>query len=177
MSEKVLMSASERVAYQRFLEACEERILREARHLSRLQVRLERSSDAEGGPDAEEVAQLHSRVRLRDLSSGKTHIETVVLPAAPEVLAARRPLDSWIGPLLLGARAGDQIRWHSSDAIRQWRIEEILAAPAHPNRVLRRRSVPTRRSEHAADAHISTAPAMKPKTYGPAYDYLARHHY
>jgi transcription elongation GreA/GreB family factor len=156
MGEEVFMSAAERVAYRRFLRACEDRILRDATHLTRLQVRLTRSKDVAGRADAKEVAQLHSRVRLRDLTSGKTYIETVVLPAVRDVLAGRRPIDSWIGPLLLGARAGDEIRWRRGDAIRQWRIEEILEAPANrslPKRV-HRRPVPARRRQPAGDTHI-----------------------
>jgi len=179
MGEEVLMSAAERVAYWRFLKACEDRILRDARHLSRLQVRLARSKDVAGRAGAQEVAQLHSRVRLRDLSSGKAHIETVVVPTADEVLAGRRPLDSWIGPLLLGAGAGDEIRWHCGDAIRQWRIEEILDAPANrrlPRRVVRH-PAHARWRVHATDAHHATAPAMNPTTDGRAHEHLARHHY
>jgi GreA/GreB family transcription elongation factor len=165
MGEEVLMATPGRVAYQGFLDACDERILRDARHLGRLQGRLARSRDSARHAGAPEAAQLHSRVRLRDLSSGKTQIETVVVPAAEEVLAGRRPLDSWIGPLLLGARVGDEIRWLSGDAIRRWRIEEILAADANsslPRRVVRRQAH-ARRSGPAAYAHNSTTTGDEPE--------------
>jgi hypothetical protein len=80
------------------------------------------------------LATMHSQVRVRDATTHKTHVETVALPAHADVLAGRRPLHSWPGPLLLGTREGDEIEWCYGGILMRWRIEEILFRPTTTSR-------------------------------------------
>jgi hypothetical protein len=77
---------------------------------------------------------MYSQVKVRDATTGKTHVETVALPAHADVLAGRRPLYSWAAPLLLGTREGDEIEWCYDGTLKRWRIEEILSRPTSPGR-------------------------------------------
>ncbi|MEP7246041.1 MAG: GreA/GreB family elongation factor [Gammaproteobacteria bacterium] len=124
-----VMTQAERTRFRRFLAACEERLSRDSAHLARLRRRLERAAIVEGENAPSNRACLNAQVLVRDLVSGRTHVETVVLPAEVEVAAGRRQLHSWSGPLLLGAREGDEVRWCWGETLKQWRIEKILSQP------------------------------------------------
>jgi transcription elongation GreA/GreB family factor len=75
------------------------------------------------------LAVMYSQVRVRNLKSGRTHVQTVALPPDAEVLASRRALSSWAGPLLLGAREGDEVQWLNGGALERLRIEKVLCQP------------------------------------------------
>lgn len=134
--QNTMMSEAERASYRRFLAACEQRLSCERKHLERLRTRLERATRRETYEPPGDVAAMHTQVQVRDLVTGRTQVETVVLPPEDEVRTARRALHSWTGPLLLGAREGDEIEWCYGRTRRRWRIEKILsqATPrAHPS--------------------------------------------
>ena len=128
-ARNALMTHAERAAYLRFLAACEERIASDFAHLARLRCRVERAVIVDGTSISADRACMHSQVLVRDLVSGRTHVETVALPAGAQVVTGRRALHSWSGPLLLGTREGDEVLWRWGDALKQWRIEKILGLP------------------------------------------------
>lgn len=128
-ARNALMTHAERAAYLRFLAACEERIASDFAHLARLRRHVERAVVVGGASIPADRASLHSQVLVRDLVSGRTHVETVALPADAQVATGRRALHSWSAPLLLGAREGDEVSWAWGDALKQWRIEKILRQP------------------------------------------------
>jgi len=124
-----LMTKAERDRYHRFLAAAEEKLARDRHHLTKLRARWQRSGAIADGVTPRGVATLYSQVRIRDMKSGRTHVQTVVLPTDAEVRAGRRALSSWPGPMLLGAREGDEIQCVSDDILQQLRIEEVLYQP------------------------------------------------
>lgn len=124
-----LMTETERDRYRRFLAAAEEKLARDRQHVAELRARWHLSGAIADGVAAKGVATLYSQVRVRDMKSGRTHVQTVVLPTDAEVFASRRALSSWPGPMLLGAREGDEIQWVSEEVLQQLRIEEILHQP------------------------------------------------
>ncbi len=124
-----LMTEAERNRYRRFLAAAEEKLARDRRHLAKLRDRWHLSDAITDGAASQGVATLYSQVRIRDMKSGRTHVQTVVLPTDAEVFAGRRALSSWSGPMLLGAREGDEIEWISDEVLQQLRIEEVLHQP------------------------------------------------
>jgi transcription elongation GreA/GreB family factor len=127
---RALMTRSERGRYERFLAAAGERIAREREHFGQLRTRLQFAATTADAQSPKDVAGMYSQVCVRDLRTGRTHIETVALPPDAEVLAARRPLSSWASPVLVGAREGDEVQWLSAGALERWRVEKVLDRPA-----------------------------------------------
>jgi transcription elongation GreA/GreB family factor len=123
------MTEAERDRYRRFLAAAEEKLARDRQHLTKLRARWQHSGAIADGVTPRGVATLYSQVRIRDMKSGRTHVQTVVLPTDAEVRADRRALSSWPGPMLLGAREGDEIQWASEAVLQQLRLEEVLHQP------------------------------------------------
>ena len=130
MKTRALMTRSERARYERFLAAAEERIAREREHLGQLRTRLQFAATTPNAQSPKDVAGMYSQVCVRDLRTGRTHIQTVALPPDEEVLAARRPLSSWASPVLMGAREGDEVQWLSAGSLERWRVEKVLDRPA-----------------------------------------------
>jgi transcription elongation GreA/GreB family factor len=124
-----LMTGAERERYGRFLAAAEEKLARDRHYLTKLRARWQRSGAIADGVTPRGVATLYSQVRIRNMKSGRTHVQTVVLPTDAELRAGRRALSSWPGPMLLGAREGDEIQWVSDDILQHLRVEEVLFQP------------------------------------------------
>ena len=130
MKTPALMTRSERARYERFLAAAEERIARDREHLGQLRTRFQFATTIADEESPKDVAAMYSQVCVRDLRTGRTHIQTVALPPDAEVLAARRPLSSWASPVLMGAREGDELQWLSAGSLERWRVEKVLDRPA-----------------------------------------------
>jgi regulator of nucleoside diphosphate kinase len=124
-----LLTESERARYQQFLFAAEERLARDQEHLAQLRSRFNLSVAIDEDERSTTLAVMYSQVRVRNLTSGKAHVETVALPPDAEVLASRRALSSWAGPLLLGAREGDEIHWPNEGVLERLRVEQVLCQP------------------------------------------------
>jgi len=123
------MTRSERARYERFLAAAEERTARDREHVGQLRTRFDFATTIADAVSPKDVAGMYSQVCVRDLRTGRTHIQTVALPPDAEVLAARRPLSSWAGPVLLGAREGDEVQWLNGGSLERLRIEKVLNTP------------------------------------------------
>jgi transcription elongation GreA/GreB family factor len=123
-----LMTEAERARYRLFLAAAEEKLACDRHHLAKLRARLRLSGAIAHGSEPNNVATMYSQVRIRDMKSGRTHIQTVVLPTEAEALT--RPLSSWPGPMLLGAREGDEIQWCSGEVLQHLRLEEVIYQPS-----------------------------------------------
>jgi len=124
-----LMTRRERARYERFLAAADERVARDREHLGQLRTRFHLAVTIADAVPPKDVAGMYSQVCVRDLRTGRTHIQTVALPPDAEVLEARRPLSSWASPVLLGAREGDEVQWLSGGMLERWRVEKVLHGP------------------------------------------------
>ena len=128
LKARALMTKIERERYERFLAAADERLARESEHLVLLRDRINLATVIEGGTAPKGLAVTSSQVRVRNLASGRAHIQTVSLPTDAEIQTSRA-LSSWAGPLLLGAREGDEVQWLNAGTLEQLRIEEVLYQP------------------------------------------------
>lgn len=129
MKTPALMNTIERARYERFLTVADERLAQDREYLSLLRTRLSLSSVAGSDKTPSDLAVMYSQVRVRNLASGRTHVQTVALPTDAELLESRRPLSSWPAPLLLGAREGDEVQWLNAGTLERLRIEEVLYQP------------------------------------------------
>jgi len=108
-----LMTEAERDRYRRFLAAAEEKLARDRHHLTKLRARWQRSGAIADGVTPRGVATLYSQVRIRDMKSGRTHVQTVVLPTDAEVRAYAGMMREAMGDLI-NAGPKDRARWHAS---------------------------------------------------------------
>jgi len=154
-----LMTRSERTRYQRFLAAADERIAREHEHIGQLRTRFHLAVTIDDAASTQDVAVMYSQVCVRDLRTGRTRIETVALPPDGEVLATRRPLSSWAGPVLLGARKGDELQWLSGGLLERLRIEKVLHQPGVAVPALVRSAPADRKDEQPVSATAFANPA------------------
>lgn len=102
------------------------RLQKELDHLEEELSRCQVVSAKEVAPD---VVTMNSRVRLRDLDSGKEMIYTLVFPVGANLADGRISVASPIGTAILGYAAGDTISWEVPGGVRKIRIEEILYQP------------------------------------------------
>ena len=98
-------------------------------HLRELTDALERAdviTPAEVGPN---VVTMNSRVRARDVETGRAETFTLVYHGASGMFDTRLSVLTPMGVAVLGARVGDVIEFPIRRGIRRLRIEEILYQP------------------------------------------------
>ena len=157
-SRPALLSPAERARVRRFLLACEQRLATDREHILALRVRLDTAATVDPEDVPASIATMHAQVRLRDVASGRTHVRTVVLPGDADVATGRRTVSAWPGPVLLGAREGDEVRWSCGGAPRRFRIEKILYQPEAVERQLRASVRRSRRGEPLRSARVPSLP-------------------
>jgi len=86
---------------------------------------LQRARVVDRPDHAGEVAHLGSRVRLRDLSSGREREITLVGSFEADPLQDRISIVSPLGEALLGKSAGDEVEVQTPKGIVRYRIEAI----------------------------------------------------
>ena len=69
---------------------------------------------------------MRSRVRVRDLETGKMSVYTIVTPMDADVAARRISVLAPMGTALLGYRAGDTVEWRMPGGRRRLLVEEIF---------------------------------------------------
>jgi regulator of nucleoside diphosphate kinase len=125
----VLFGRGERERLRRYVTAWNNKLALDAQHIAAIRARLESASVASTDQLPADVVTLDSQVCVRDLTSGRTFVWTVILPADEDVEnSARSPL-SWSGATLLGRREGDEFEWLTRAGSRRVRIESVMFQP------------------------------------------------
>jgi len=102
---------------------------RDKEHLLELEKELSRAEIVPPKDMPQDVITMNSKVRLKDLDSGKEKIYTLVFPKDADVTQDKISILAPIGTALLGYRVGDDISWEVPKGKRTLRIEEILYQP------------------------------------------------
>jgi regulator of nucleoside diphosphate kinase len=106
-------------------------------HLDVLEQELDRAQILSAGEAPPELVTMNSRVRLKNLTTGKEMTYTLVFPKDADLTAGRISVLAPIGTAILGYRAGDVIAWSVPGGKRKFRIEEVLYQPEAANRSTR----------------------------------------
>ncbi|MEP7245666.1 MAG: GreA/GreB family elongation factor [Gammaproteobacteria bacterium] len=154
-----LISRLDRARLRRLLNVCGSRLIREREQLAALRTRLDAARPLDPEDVPESLVTMHSQARVRDLDSGRAYTITVVLPSDCEVQNSAQPPLRWIGLALLGAREGDEVRWHSHGGVQRLRIEKVIYQPETTRRHVRARA---RRQKRAKATRVAT-PHRKPE--------------
>jgi regulator of nucleoside diphosphate kinase len=110
-----------------------------------MSARAERGHLIEGDDVPDDVVTMHSKVRMRDVDSGRVYVTTVTLPAGRGTCVGSSLLRAYPKIALLGARVGDDIVWRFAGRLRHARIEQLLFQPESSARLERMRSRRTTR--------------------------------
>ncbi len=98
-------------------------------HIEALARELDRADVVTGATLTADVVTMRSRVRVRDLETGRKSIYTIVPPADANVAARRVSVLAPMGTALLGYRVGDAVEWSMPGGRRRLLVEEILYQP------------------------------------------------
>jgi regulator of nucleoside diphosphate kinase len=98
-------------------------------HIEALAHELDRADVVTAATLTPDIVTMRSRVRVRDLETGKIGVYTIVTPMDADVAARRISVLAPMGTALLGYRAGDTVEWRMPGGRRRLLVEEILYQP------------------------------------------------
>jgi len=98
-------------------------------HIEALARELDRADVVTAATLTPDVVTMRSRVRVRDLETGRRSIYRIVPPTDADVAARRVSVLAPMGTALLGYRVGDAVEWSMPGGRRRLLVEEILCQP------------------------------------------------
>ena len=98
-------------------------------HLEDLEQELERAIVVTAGEISDDVVTMNSRVRVKDLKSGREATYQIVFPTEADVAENRISVLAPIGTALLGYRAGTAVEWRVPSGMRRFDILEVEYQP------------------------------------------------
>jgi regulator of nucleoside diphosphate kinase len=102
---------------------------KDKRRLAELRAELERAVIVEPGQVPPDVITMNSRVRIRDMKSGKVNEYTLVYPHGADVTQNMISILAPVGTALLGYRTGDIIKWKVPGGTRILKVESVVYQP------------------------------------------------
>jgi regulator of nucleoside diphosphate kinase len=76
-----------------------------------------------------DVVTMNSTLTLRDLRTNEVETYTLVFPDRADIANYKLSVLAPIGTAILGARAGDEIRWRAPHGWRHLRVEQVIYQP------------------------------------------------
>ena len=104
-------------------------ISRDREHLEKLDEELGRAHVVPATDIPPEVVTMNTRLRLRDLDSGKEMVFTLVFPSDADAEQGKVSVLAPLGTAVLGFRRGDAFEWHMPGRVRRLQVEEVLYQP------------------------------------------------
>jgi regulator of nucleoside diphosphate kinase len=98
-------------------------------HLAQLEEELGRAEIIGSADIPRDVVTMHSRVRVKDVHSGRSMVVTVVFPSEADADRGFISVLAPIGTALLGYSAGDTVEWTTPGGPRTFVIEEVIYQP------------------------------------------------
>ena len=102
---------------------------RDREHLERLDEELGRAHVVSATDIPPGVVTMNTRLRLRDLDSGKDMSFTLVFPSDADVEQGKISVLAPLGTAVLGFRRGDAFEWRMPGRVRRLKVEEVLYQP------------------------------------------------
>lgn len=102
---------------------------RDKEHLVELQNELEKAIIVEPKKMPPDVVTMNSKVRVRDMQTGKESEYTLVFPHAADITKNMISVLAPVGTALLGYKAGDVIKWPVPAGTRVLKVLSVLYQP------------------------------------------------
>jgi regulator of nucleoside diphosphate kinase len=130
MKQRNIFITEEDMERLRFLlDPAWKNLSKDQEHLEMLEGELDRAQIVSPSRLSAEVVTMNSRVRVKDLDTGKDAIYVLVFPRDADFGQGKISVLAPIGTAILGYRAGDVIEWRVPGGIRRLRVEEVLYQP------------------------------------------------
>ena len=98
-------------------------------YMNKLEGELDRANIVDPKEIPIDAITMRSKVRLKDLESGKEMIYSLVFPNEADVDEGRISVLAPVGTAMIGYRVGDIIEWEVPSGLRRLKVEEILYQP------------------------------------------------
>ena len=128
-TKNIVITEADYVRLQGLVESSRVFRQRDAKHLDDLEQELERAAIMKAGEVPTDVVTMNSRVKVKDLNSGRVTTYQIVFPGQADIAKNRISVLAPIGTGLLGYSAGMTIEWQVPSGMRRFRILEVEYQP------------------------------------------------
>lgn len=129
MQDNILITEEDMDRLRLLLDPGKMTVGRDQEQLEMLEGELERAQIVSPSRVPAEVVTMNSKVRVKDLDTGKDATYTLVFPRDADFTQGKISVLAPVGTALLGYRTGDVIEWRVPGGRRTLRVEEILFQP------------------------------------------------
>jgi len=102
---------------------------RDNEHLRELEEELQQAIVVPPKDIPGDVITMNSKVRLKDLDSGKEMTYTLVYPPDADASQNKISVLAPIGTALIGFKVGDVIAWHVPSGLKRLEVKEVIYQP------------------------------------------------
>lgn len=128
-TKNIVITEADYVRLQRLVESSRVFRPRDAKHLDDLEQELERAAIMKAGEVPSDVVTMNSRVKVKDLTSGRVTTYQIVFPGEADIAKNRISVLAPIGTGLLGYSAGTTVEWQVPSGMRRFRILGVEYRP------------------------------------------------
>ena len=128
-AKNIVITEADYVRLRRLVESSRLFRQHDAKHLDDLEQELERAAIMKAGEVPSDVVTMNSRVRVKDLNSGRVTTYQIVFPREADIAKNRISVLAPIGTGLLGYSAGATIEWQVPSGSRRFRILAVEYQP------------------------------------------------
>jgi regulator of nucleoside diphosphate kinase len=96
---------------------------------AKLGAELKRAEQVASEKIPQDIVTMNSRVRLKELKSGRDMEFTIVYPQDADLKAQKVSVLAPVGTAILGCKTGEVVDWPTPQGTRSFKIEEILYQP------------------------------------------------
>jgi len=128
-TKNIVITEADYVRLQRLVESSRVFRQRDAKHLDDLEQELERAAIMKAGEVPSDVVTMNSRVKVKDLNSGRITTYQIVFPREADIARNRISVLAPIGTGLLGYSAGTTVEWQVPSGMRRFHILEVEYQP------------------------------------------------
>jgi regulator of nucleoside diphosphate kinase len=128
-AKNIVVTEADYGRLQRLIESSRRFRKRDTEHLDGLEQELERAVVVKAGEVPRDVVTMNSRVRVKDLNTGREATYQIVFPGDANVAKQRISVLAPIGTGLLGYSAGTTFEWQVPAGMRRLRILEVEYQP------------------------------------------------
>lgn len=128
-TKNIVITEADYARLLRLIESSRRTRKRDTEHLDDLEQELERATIVKVGDIPRDVVTMNSRVRVKDLGTGRDTTYEIVFPSDADVAKNRISVLAPIGTGLLGFSAGTTVEWEVPSGVRRLRILEVEYQP------------------------------------------------
>jgi len=129
MKHRIFITQEDMQRLTDLLASAERMSSRDLEHLWLLRQELEDAEIVTSDEIPADVVTMNSRVRIKDMDSGREAVYVLVFPRDADVAQGRISILAPIGTAIIGYRAGDVIVWAVPAGKKRLKVQEVLYQP------------------------------------------------